>query len=471
MDELRERNITHLTCDSRTAGPHSAFVCIEGQNADGHAYAGAAYRNGCRMFVCRHPLDLPSDAFQQVVDDPRIALAELSASFYGNAAQRLHIIGVTGTKGKSTVATMIRSVFLHAGIQTDIIGTIGMTVGGVFSHTVNSTPESIILHESFARMEQAGTTHVVMEVSSQAYKLHRVHGITFDCGVYTNLAPDHIGPGEHESFEDYRNCKSRLFENARFAVLNADDAYSGFMQEHCRGNSVTYGVDGDADYRAENIELITDNGVPGVSFYLDGQRFTIQLPGTFNVYNALAAVAVADRFGISRRICAEALAKCTVTGRCQRVDCLPGVSFFIDYSHNGLALQNALGALRAYRPKRLICLFGSVGDRTQMRRRELGEAAGSMCDFCILTSDNPGHEAPEKIIAEIERYVGDCPHICITDREEAIRWAVRHARQGDLILFAGKGHEDYQLIGSEHVPFSEESIIRDEAAKLTAQRV
>ena len=466
MLNIREKAITHLTCDSRTAGPNSAFVCLEGANTDGHLYARAAYDRGCRMFVCRRKLDLPDDAAQMLTDDTRIALAELSAQFYGYPAQKLHLIGVTGTKGKSTVAALVRSILCRAGIQTDIIGTNGMTVGGVHEPTVNSTPESLILHEAFARMEQAKTTCVVMEVSSQAYKMHRVHGLTFDIGVYTNLSDDHIGPGEHENFEEYRDCKAQLFAHSRYAVINADDAYGQFMADHTNGEIVTYGLGEGAQCRATDIELFQTDGQPGVRYRLDGVSYSLKLPGTFNVYNALAATAVADRMGVDRATAASALADTLVKGRFQRVDCLPGRSFVIDYAHNGFALQSALGVLRAYRPKRLICLFGSVGERTQMRRRELGEAAAAMCDFCIITSDNPGREDPAAIIREIESFMGDCPHICIPDRAEAIDWAVRHSRPGDLILFAGKGHEDYQLIGTEHVPFCEEELIRASAASM-----
>ncbi len=457
--KLLEHEIDAIVCDSRKARAGSAFVCLCGAKSDGHNFAPSAYRQGCRVFVCMHRLDLPSDAAQMIVPDTRIALAELSAAFYQYPARQLKLIGITGTKGKSTVSSLIADILNAAGHKTAMIGTTGITVAGRHTATENSTPESLVLHRTFAEALSAGCEYVVMEVSSQAYKMHRVYGIYFDAAIFTNLSPDHIGPEEHADYAEYRCCKGQLFENAARSFFNADDPESAYMEAHATGTISTYGIVQPADLHADDVQSEWRNGRPGMSYLLEGIRYHLSLPGEFNVSNALAATAVCEYFGVSRRTIARVLEHAQVCGRFERVGALPGREFIIDYAHNGLSLYAILSVLRGYRPKRLICLFGSVGERTQIRRRELAEAARAFCDLCILTADNPDHEPPMQIIHDIAEHLGDCPYVAIPDRAEAISFAVTHSCEGDIVLFAGKGHETYQLIDGQKIPFCERDLI------------
>lgn len=466
---LQEQQIDTIVCDSRQAGPHSAFVCIEGARSDGHAYASQAYRQGCRLFVCQHALDLPDDAAQMLVPDTRIALAELSAAFYGYPAERLRVIGVTGTKGKSTVASLLCDTFNAAGHACALIGTTGITIGGEHMETANSTPESLILHRTFARALAAGCEYVVMEVSSQGEKQHRVHGIPFAAAVFTNLSPDHISPTEHADYAEYRACKAKLFAQTSYAFLNMDDPAFEEMRAAAHCPVETYGVEKAADWRAESILTKARNGVPGMTYRLNGEEYHIAMPGMFSVSNALAVTAVCRHFGIDGKVISSVLASASVPGRFERVGALPDRMFVIDYAHNGVSLRAILEVLRSYQPHRLICLFGSVGGRTQGRRRELAVSARALCDFCILTSDNPDFEEPMQIINEIASYLDGCPYVAIPDRAEAVAWAVRHAEPGDIVLFAGKGHERYQLIDGIKQPFCERALIEREIAAVAAQ--
>lgn len=474
-------DITSIVYDSRRAAPGCLFVCLRGAKNDGHRFARQVYDAGCRAFLCEEPLDLPADAEQYLVPDTRVALAETSARFYGWPAKKLRLIGVTGTKGKSSVATFIYKALNRAGHKAGFIGTTGMDIDGEHTPTVNSTPESCELHKAFAKMVEHGLEFAVMEVSSQAYKTGRVHGLIFELGVFTNLSRDHIGGDEHEDFEDYRSCKSKLFEASELSVLNADDAGFAFMAEHA-GRFVTYGMKPLCDFSASDVRL-RSAGPLGVSFqYRDsatgllppgGTRINVGMPGVFSVYNALAVLAVCAELGFVREA-AEALSEDSVPGRVELVDVLPDTTFIIDYAHNELSLRSVLGTLRYYSPKRLICLFGAVG-HSELRREGMGRAAGELADLCIVTSDNPDAEDPYRIMLEIEQGIKSCPGHCeyvmIADRAEAIARAVELARPGDIVLLAGKGHEDYQIINGKRVPFSEKEILRRCADKrLTAAK-
>lgn len=470
--------ISKVVCDSRKADSTSAFVCLTGAVTDGHFYAPSAYKAGCRLFVCEYKIELPSDAVCLIVPDTRIALAALSAEIYGCPANRLKIIGITGTKGKSTIAALLYEVLNHAGRKTALIGTNGIFIGNRHTATVNSTPESCELHRAFAEAADDGAEFLVMEVSSQAYKMNRVYGIKYDIGVFTNLSPDHIGGPEHPDYEDYRACKAELFAHSVHSIINADDAECMYMADKAAGTVSFYSAgktdasyksvynDKPADYVAGDIRRESIAGTPGVSFLYREYRYTLRIPGHFNVSNATAVIAVCDKIGIGSDVAAEVLADATVRGRFEPVDVLNDRTFIIDFAHNGVSLTGALETLREFNPKRLVCLFGSVGGKTQLRRAEMGEVAGRLADFIIITSDNPDNENPLDIIAEIERSVGDRPHVCIPDRSEAVEYAVMNSMAGDIILFAGKGHEDYQLINGKRVPFCERDIIKAAAEKI-----
>lgn len=465
--------IERIEYNSRKADAGCLFVCLVGARADGHDYAMHAYRNGCRAFLVSHEISLPDDAITITTDDTRAALSTLSAALYGYPAEKLQLIGVTGTKGKTTTSLLISAILNGAGLPCAYIGGNGVIWNGHRIETVNTTPESRDLHCFFAQMVRDGVKYVAMEVSSQALAHHRVDGLTFDTVVFTNLSPDHIGEGEHPSFEHYAASKARLFSEhgAKYAICNTDDPKWQDILGGCQSKLIRYGLFSDADFTADEIVPYRDRTTLGIRFDAKtpdgGGKITVCSPGTFSVQNALAAIAVASVYGISTAQCARVLAKTPVLGRFEIVEGIPGRTFIIDYAHNGMSLSHALTALREYKPHRLICLFGSVGGRTQERRRELGLAASTLADYCIVTSDNPDYENPLAIIEEILSHMHpNCPRTAFPDRETSIRHAVRMSEDGDIVLFAGKGHETFQLIEGKKVPFSEREIILNECAIL-----
>jgi len=467
------KHVQSIEYNSRFAGENKLFVCMPGARIDGHQYAPMAYEQGCRIFVCGCKMDLPEDAVQIVVDTPRMALAVLSAAYYDNPADSLTIIGITGTKGKTTTAILLSEILNGAGHSCAYIGSNGVTIGTAHYDTINTTPESRELHRYFRMMLDEGITHVVMEVSSQALKTYRVHGIHFDTCLYTNLSEDHISPAEHKDFAEYKECKRRLFQqyHCKNIVYNADDPYCEYMLAGADANKISYAIDTPADFSAGNIRAFRSETALGIDFdcRIHGHSIPVRLrtPGDFSVYNGLCAIAAAHIFGISCERSAMILKRLSIRGRFEIVDALDNITFIIDYAHNGLSLESALSVLREYKPHRLICLIGTVGGKAQNRREELAEAAGRLADYVIFTSDNPDREPPEDIINDmLLTFRNAKPFEAIVDREEAVRRAVQMAEAGDIVLFAGKGHENYQLIHGEKIPFSERDLILDEAALL-----
>ena len=462
--------ISDIVYDSRKAKAGVIFVCIVGAVADGHKYAQSAYDKGARVFVCEKPLSLPSDALVFLVDNTRRALASLAACHFDHPEKKLRVIGVTGTKGKSTICEMIRHILCKNGIPAASIGTVGVRIGDTVTPTGNTTPESYELFRIFAEMVEKGVCYAVIEVSSQGIKLDRVFGIPFFAAVMTNLSEDHIGGAEHPDFEDYKACKKALFSRCEHALFNADDPYFEEFWESAPCEKKAYSISEEADIFAKSIlSTATEKGF-GSSFILkhNGAKTDafVPFPGEFSVSNALAAVGVAMLADVSAESAVDALSDVRVAGRFEIVPTALGATFVIDYAHNGESLTAALNALRKYRPRRLICLFGSVGGRTEIRRRELGTSASAYADFSILTSDNPDREPPLDIIADIERYMQNAPYAVIPDRKEAIEYAVSIAEEGDIVLLAGKGHETYQLVGGKKEPFCEREILVAAAEKL-----
>ncbi len=464
----KDAEITSLTRDSRLACRGSLFVCIKGAVSDGHDFALSAYQNGARVFLAEKPLSLPDDATVFIVENTREALAAVSAEFYGQPQKALHLVGITGTKGKTTTALTAYHILNSAGIPTGYIGSNGVRFGNYKYQTANTTPESCELYKYMRRMADAGIKCLVMEVSSQAIYLDRVHGLDFDTCAFTNLYTDHIGGSEHPTFEHYRDSKQRLFteHNAKNIIYNADDPYAEYMIKNADGNKISVSLKGQADIRAEALKTPKDKLCVSFDMVFGELRFptSVSAPGDFSVYNALITAGICRCVGLSPSRIASLLPSAVIDGRFETVDAVPGATFVIDYAHNGASLEAALKALREYKPKRLICLFGSVGGRTINRRRELGDVASRLADLCILTSDNPDFEPPENVIADIAKSFDTpdaCKYISIPDRREAIRYAAKHARRGDIILLAGKGHEDYQLINGKKLPFSERAIIKE----------
>ncbi|MBO5884145.1 MAG: UDP-N-acetylmuramoyl-L-alanyl-D-glutamate--2,6-diaminopimelate ligase [Clostridia bacterium] len=466
-------DVASLCSDSRKATEGSMFVCISGSLADGHDFARSAYSLSCRIFVTEHPLSLPDDAFVIVTSDTRVALAKLSAHFFAYPAKEMTVIGITGTKGKTTSSLLIYNILNESGLPTGYIGSNGISFLGNTVETLNTTPESYDLHKYMREMYDSGVKTVVMEVSSQALKMARVHGIKFKICVFTNLSPDHIGEFEHPDFEDYKNCKHSLFTDygAEYIVYNADDGHSAEMTSGNRCKKIGISLEKDSDYKAQNITYFRSPDNIGVSFECTAGDSTfpvaLSFPGEFSVYNALTAIAVCNCLGLSAGKITKTMRHVKIKGRFETIEIPNGATVVIDYAHNGVSLKAALQALRVYDPTRLICLFGSVGGRTKMRRAELGLVASRDADFCILTSDNPDNESPTAIIGEIASYftIGTCPYIAIADRKKAIEYALSHSKKGDIILLAGKGHETYQSIGGVREYFCESEIVKDFCAE------
>ena len=466
---LPETELLTLTENASLANESAVFVCIRGARHDGHRFAPDAYRNGCRFFVAEEALDLPPDACVVLCKNTKEALGQLACRFYGDPSHRMHLIGITGTKGKTTTAVLLAHILNTCGIPCGYIGTNGVRFRDRQRATKNTTPDSITLQKTLCEMQAAGVFTAVIEVSSQALLCHRTAGMRFETVLFTNLSPDHIGQSEHPDFENYKACKMRLFTEfgAETAIINADDGIAQEVLTMARADrKITVSTRESANYFASEIRTSKAARTLGVAFTASGNGIhppvLLPLIGKMNVQNALMAMAVANTcFDIPLPTAANALHSALVDGRSEVFALSSGASVIIDYAHNGTSLYHLLTTLREYEPNRLIALFGSVGERTKQRRHELGEVAAELCDLCILTSDNPGNEDPDAIIADIAKaFEGKkTPYLAIPDRREAIRTAVDLTQAGDILVLAGKGHENYQLIGNEKIPFSEREIL------------
>ncbi len=457
--------INDIIYDSRKAKAGTVFVCLSGLKLDGHKFAKSAYDNGARAFICEKKVDLPADAQIIIVENSRSVLGKISAEFFCHPCRELKIIGITGTKGKTTVAHLVQEILNESGIPCGIIGTVGAEFRGKKFPTSNTTPESYELQKLFRAMLDHGCKAVALEVSSLGVKHGRIDGIDFACGVFTNLSPDHIGPLEHESYEEYAYWKSVFFERCRSAVMNFDDQAYEIMKENCKCKIISYGLDDSFDISGKNVLPLRTRSEMGITFECNalGEKLNITaaLPGTFNVYNILSALGAVISVGGSVKKSIMALKKVRVKGRAEIVDIDADFDVLIDYAHNGLSLKSIIETLYAYKTGRIICVFGSVGGRTQERRREMGLVAGSMCDISIITSDNPDFEEPMNIISDIKKAIDEVGgrYICEPDRKKAIEKALSIAEKNDIILLAGKGHEEYQLIQGRKDPFSEKDCI------------
>ena len=400
------------------------------------------------------------------VKDTREALALASAAYFSYPTKEIKVIGVTGTKGKTTTTYLIKSILENAGYKVGLIGTIETIIGDEHIPSKNTTPESYVLQETFRKMADNGIEVCVMEASSQGCLMKRTLRTEFEIGIFTNLEPDHIGPNEHDSFENYMECKSMLFRQCKAGILNADDEHlEGILKGHtCE--VFTYGMSENADYRASNVKLFEEKGVLGISFSVNGRINTdvaIDMPGKFSLYNALTAVSVCSYLGIKEDAIKSALKSAKVKGRIEMVPVSDDFTLMIDYAHNAMALESLLTTLKEYESGRLVCVFGCGGNRAKSRRFEMGEVSGRLADFTIITSDNPRFEEPLDIIADIVTGIEktDGEYIKIPDRKEAIKYAIENGRKGDIIVLAGKGHEDYQEIKGVKYPMDERVLISE----------
>ncbi len=461
-----EQEVTSVVYDSRKVEPGSLFVCIRGAVVDGHKFVPDVVARGAGTLIVEEPVEVPEDVTVILVKDSRYAMAFISAAWFGYPAEELKTIGITGTKGKTTTTYMVKSILENAGHKVGLIGTIEAIIGDEVIPAANTTPESYVIQEYFRRMADAGCDCVVMEVSSQGLMLHRTQGFVFDFGIFTNIEPDHIGPNEHRDFAHYLSCKSLLLKQCRVGIVNRDDAHFDKIVEGHTCALETYGFSQEADLRAEDARLVGGKGYLGISYQLKGLLdfpVEIDIPGKFSIYNSLTAIAICRHFGVSEENIIKALKVARVKGRIEMVKVSDEFTLMIDYAHNAMALESLLTTLREYEPHRLVCLFGCGGNRSKLRRYEMGEVSGRLADLTIITSDNPRYEDPQEIIDDIKVGMAKTSgkYVEIVDRKEAIAYAIHHGEPGDIVILAGKGHEDYQEIKGKKYPMDERNLIAD----------
>ena len=458
-----ETEVTTLINDSRKVENGSVFVCISGAVSDGHKYAAEVAEKGAAALVVEKDVEVPADVTVIKVEDTRYALALMSAAYFGYPAEKLKIVGITGTKGKTTTTYMIKSILEETGHKVGLIGTIEAIIGEKHIPAANTTPESFTIQQYFAQMVEEGCDSVVMEVSSHALALDRVTACTFDVGAFTNITQDHLD--FHKTMEEYLAAKSILFNICNTGVVNKDDARSEYLIENARcRNMITYGINQDCDLKASNIILNEDGVKFDINYGGMEEHVDLPIPGEFSVYNALTAIGCCMAENIPLDLAVDGLHSAKgVKGRIEIVR-TPGTNYtvIIDYAHTPDGLLNVINAIRGFAKGRIVTLFGCGGDRDASKRPIMGKIAGELSDFCIVTSDNPRTEDPEKIIKQVVEGVKqtDCDYEVITNRFSAIEYALDHAKKNDIILLAGKGHETYQVLGKDTIKFDEREIVQ-----------
>ena len=467
------QSVDFLEYDSRNARENCIFVCIKGTKFDAHQKVSELYQNGINCFVVQDE-KVYRDLCQKnanvavfLVSNTRKALALLSDLFFSSPQNSLTIIAITGTKGKTSTSYMIREILKECGKKVGIIGTNGAYFEDFYRELSNSTPESFTLHSLFAKMKSMGAEYIVMEASSQAVKMDRIYGITFDLAVFTNISPDHIGPDEHEDFEEYLSCKGQIFRQCKMGIVNADDEKCGYILDILKEQNInyaTFAMKKGADFKASDPKYIIDNGFK-TSFVLnDNQTVKLNVPGKFSIFNSLCACAVGLSLNIDIDNIKSALTKASVLGRVEPVKHpKSNTGILIDYAHNALSMQSLFEAIKEYCPRRTICVFGCGGNRSKLRRYDMGEISGNNATISVITSDNPRFEEPMDIINDIligiKKTSGQ--YVVIPDRREAIAYALSIANSDDVVLLAGKGQEMYQEIKGVKYPLDEREIVKN----------
>ena len=464
-------DITNVDSDSRNIKKNGLFVAIKGFDVDGHDYIKEAIKKGAVAVVAS--IDADKKLLKEIMDkvtlilapDTRLALAICACNYFDNPSRKFKLVGITGTKGKTTTSFMVKSILEKAGKKVGLIGTIATYIGDKkLEDSDRTTPESIKLQELFSQMVKAKCEVVIMEVSSQSLKLNRVAGCDFDIGVFTNFSEDHISAKEHPDMKDYFNSKMKLFDMCKVCYVNADDVQTSRIPKLLPDKKIlTYGIDNYCNLLAKDITTTNSTVDYKVKIGTKNERVKIDIPGRFTVYNSLAAIAIATTLGCDAEAIKEALIDLKVPGRSELVENSKGLTIMIDYAHSPESLENILSATKSYTKGRLISLFGCGGDRDPGKRPQMGEISGRIADFTIITSDNPRTEDPEKIVKQIEKGMKKTngKYICIVDRIEAIKYAIKMANKNDIIILAGKGHEPYQEINHEKHPFDERIIVND----------
>ena len=463
-------DITGLESNSKNVKEGYLFIAIKGFSVDGHDYINNAIEAGAKAIMVQEGCDLkkiklPSDVTLIMAKDTRHALAICSCNFYDNPSRKFRLIGVTGTKGKTTTTFMIKEILEKAGYKVGLIGTIATYINGkMVSESSRTTPESIELQKIFAQMVEAGVEYVVMEVSSQSLKLHRVDGCDFNIAVFTNFSEDHISANEHPDMKDYFESKLKLFKMCDNGIINVDDLQvSKIPKLFPDSNIMTYGIDNYCQMLAKDITITNSYVDFRVKVSDKNERVKVDIPGRFSVYNALAAICVAKKIGVPSDKVIEALAEIKVPGRSEMVPNKREIPIMIDYAHSPESLQNILSAVKSYTKGRVISVFGCGGDRDKTKRPIMGEISGKIADFTFITTDNPRTESPEEIVKEIEDGIKKTKgkYKVVVDRKEAIKEAINMANKQDIIVLAGKGHEPYQEINGKKYPFDERIIVKE----------
>ena len=465
-----EIEINNIQNNSKKVIENDIFVAIKGFDFDGHDYVTEAVKSGAVAVVLDMSADLKKikiskDTTVVIVEDTRKCLAQMAANFYGNPAKKLRLVGVTGTKGKTTTTFMIKAILEKAGLKVGLIGTIANYIGDkCLGESNRTTPDSLELQQTFAQMVKEKVDIVVMEVSSQSLKLDRVNGCKFEVGVFTNFYKDHISPKEHPDLEDYFNSKSKLFSMCTQGVINVDDFKSSkIIKNNAKCEFKTYGIDNFSDMLAKDITITNTSVDYKLKIKDRNERIKVNIPGRFSVYNSLAAITVALKYGASADNIKEALLEITVPGRSELVPNNKELAIMIDYAHTAESLQSILEAVKSYTKGNVICVFGCGGDRDSTKRPMMGEVVGKTADFAIITTDNPRTENPMDIINDIEKGIKKTKgkYKIVEDRKKAIEEAIKMATKRDIIVLAGKGHEPYQEINGEKYPFDERIIVKE----------
>ena len=464
-------DISNIDSDSRNIKENGLFVAIKGFDVDGHNYIKEAIKRGAVAVIAS--IDADKKLLKEIMDkvtlilapDTRLALAICACNFYDNPSRKFKLVGITGTKGKTTTSFMVKRILEKAGKKVGLVGTIATYIGDEkLEDSDRTTPESIKLQQLFSKMARESCEVVIMEVSSQSLKLHRVAGCDFDIGVFTNFSEDHISAKEHPDMKDYFESKLKLFDMCKIGFVNSDDLQTAKIPRLLPDKNIsTYGIDNYCNLLAKDITITNSFVDYKVKIGTRNERIKIDIPGRFSVYNSLAAIAITTKLGCGAEEIKEALLDLKVPGRSELVENKKELTIMIDYAHSPESLENILSAVKSYTKGRVISLFGCGGDRDSGKRPLMGEISGKIADFTIITSDNPRTEEPEKIVKQIEEGIKKTKgkYICIVDRIEAIKYAIKMANKNDIIVLAGKGHEPYQEINGVKHPFDERIIVND----------
>ncbi|MBQ6043881.1 MAG: UDP-N-acetylmuramoyl-L-alanyl-D-glutamate--2,6-diaminopimelate ligase [Clostridia bacterium] len=460
-------NCRDICIDSRKAREGSLFFCIRGVRDDGHVHAREAYEAGCRDFCAEHDIALPDDARVTLCPDTRAALAEKAAEFFGYPAKSLITVGITGTKGKTGTAACISAILEHSGVKCGTIGTLGIRFCGNRYQTENTTPDAVTLNRALSLMVKSGVKAVAVEVSSQSLKEERVNGIEFDAGVFTNFSPDHVSAFEHADIDEYKSCKAKLFSRCRVGFFNADDAEYGYFVNNARCTALSYGTKENCAYRACGVDFYRNgeslySGFDFVSPGGDATHIVTPVPGYAGIYNALCACSVCSFLGAGPVALAQGAYEARAEGRFELYRAGPAY-VMIDYAHNEISVRNLFDAVSHYGFARKIAVFGCGGERSRARRISMGKTVAENADLCVITEDNPRDESLGSINADIMSGMKNscCETVCVNDRREALLYAMREARENDIVLLMGKGHERYMEKNGRKLPFCEADIINE----------